>query len=307
MLAPAGSLLYSLLHLGGFAGDLNFYRTRCGGASRVLEYGCGDGRVAAALVLGEASLTVLQQQQQQQQHEDAAPVFEKLKCDVGAVQYVGVELSEPLAAKARARLAVAESCTQIVSADMHEPLDEGDFDAVVLSANTFFCTPRHALVLERCAEALTPGGTLLLDVYNAVEWHEDAEAALADDAADEEHKLEEVVVAAAATSGVDDDLLVVVEDEEGLEWKVYEREPSVDAAAQTIVCHYDFESAVDGTLFSQTVEHHYVLPEELVRMLDAAGFAIEAIDGGFDGQSFEAAESDHLVVVARLRGGPESA
>ena len=62
--APAGSLLYSLLHLGGFAGDLRFYSSRCSGSSRILELGCGDGRVAAAVVLGEGSLTMLQQHQE---------------------------------------------------------------------------------------------------------------------------------------------------------------------------------------------------------------------------------------------------
>ena len=46
--APIGGLLYSLLHLGGFAGDLKFYSQNIHG-HRVLEMGCGDGRVAAAL------------------------------------------------------------------------------------------------------------------------------------------------------------------------------------------------------------------------------------------------------------------
>ena len=68
MVVSSGSavsgLLYSLIHLGGFAGDISFYRTRCGDAGRVVEFGCGDGRIAAALCLGESPLTVLQQQRQ---------------------------------------------------------------------------------------------------------------------------------------------------------------------------------------------------------------------------------------------------
>ena len=47
--APVGGLLYSLIHLGGFHGDLRFYSDHSAG--RVLELGCGDGRLAAALCL----------------------------------------------------------------------------------------------------------------------------------------------------------------------------------------------------------------------------------------------------------------
>ena len=293
--APAGSLLYSLLHLGGFAGDLRFYSSRCSGSSRILELGCGDGRVAAAVVLGEGSLTILQQHQVALEQDGAATFpLEKLKCEMDALRYLGVEMSEALAEKARSRLAPAEHCAHIVTADFHEPLGEGDFDAAILSANTLFCTPKHELVLQRCAEALAPGGRLLLDVYNADDWHK---------AAQEEEAQEEALAADEADDK--NDLLVVVEDESGAEWKVFEREPVVDAAAQTIACHYDFEATADGTRFSQTVQHHYVLPEQLIHLLDGAGFAIEAIDGGFDGQPFEPSESEHLVVVARKLGGED--
>ena len=53
------------------------------------------------------------------------------------------------------------------------------------------------------------------------------------------------------------------------------------------------------------MQHHYVLPEQLIHLLDGAGFTIEAIDGGFDGQPFEPSESEHLVVVARKLGGED--
>ena len=42
-------MLYSLLHLGGFPGDVDFYRGRTAGAARILELGAGDGRVGAVL------------------------------------------------------------------------------------------------------------------------------------------------------------------------------------------------------------------------------------------------------------------
>ena len=90
----------------------------------------------------------------------------------------------------------------------------------------------------------------------------------------------------------------MVEDESGREWAVYEREPDVDTTKQLIVCQYDFEATMDSTKFSQSVEHHYLLPEQLVRLLDASGFTIDSIEGDFEGQTFEPLESQHLVVVA---------
>ena len=44
--------------------------------------------------------------------------------------------------------------------------------------------------------------------------------------------------------------------------------------------------------------HHYLLPEQLVRELDAAGFGIDEIYGDFDGSAFAPEESEHLVVIA---------
>ena len=49
---PSNAMLYSLLHLGGFAGDVDFYRGRTAGAARILELGSGDGRIGAALCAG---------------------------------------------------------------------------------------------------------------------------------------------------------------------------------------------------------------------------------------------------------------
>ena len=229
-LAPAGGLLYSLLHLGGFAGDLSFYSANSRG--RILELGCGDGRIAAALCLGKTPLTVLQQQEDEEPPPLAAPADQ--------VVYVGVELCDALADKARQRL-VSASHSTIVTGDFLMPLppELGPFDTVVLSANTLFCTAEHGPLLARCAEALVPGGRLLLDVYNSLPWH--SEGAEGDDDEGKEDVGEEEKVgdaldratgdeAGAETIGratevpSEEDLLVVVEDEQGREWAVYERE-----------------------------------------------------------------------------------
>lgn len=310
--APIGGLLYSLLHLGGFDGDISFYGQRAHG--NVLEMGCGDGRIAAALCLGSEPLSVLQQQQQQ-----SAISSSKVPPE-GAVhspptQYVGVENCEPLALKARARLDGAPCTAEVVIGDFLQPPPPertACFDTVLVPANTLFCTRQHEDLLSNCAASLRPGGVLLLDVYNALLWHgaeNDVGDAEGDDAGDgsgdDEGEEEEA------------SLLVRVQDEDGIDWTVYEREPLVDSEEQRIVCAYDFHSASGGedaaeeekatssgvapaAVFQESVEHSYLLPEQLVRAIDAQGFAIDEIFGGFDAAAFDPDESEHVVVVARL-------
>ena len=178
MKAPVGGLLYSLLHLGGFPNDLAFYSGRCG-SGRILEMGCGDGRLGVHICLGESPLSVLQQtlRQEADRQTGNAPAQ-----DVGNVlqqqfmppkAYVGIELCEPLALKAQKRLgAVAEA--EVIVGDFLTTLLEKDtasFDTALVSANTLFATPKHGELLAQCANALRPGGVLLLDVYNALPWH----------------------------------------------------------------------------------------------------------------------------------------
>ena len=125
--------------------------------------------------------------------------------------------------------------------------------------------------------------------------------------------------AAAANDGESDDasLLVRVQDEDERDWTVYEREPEVDSEAQRITCAYDFHEApaadagggAEAAVFTETLVHQYLLPEQLVRLVDASGLAIEEIFGGFDAEAtFDPVESEHVVVVARRKAAePEAA
>ena len=56
-------------------------------------------------------------------------------------------------------------------------------------------------------------------------------------------------------------------------------------------------------MLTQVLDHHYLLPEELVQLLDAAGFGIEDVAGDFRGGAFDPLESDHVVVRARKLDG----
>lgn len=298
-LLPGGSL-YSLIHLGGFAGDVAFYSRNQGGG-RVLEMGCGDGRLAVGLCLGGSPLSVLQQITAPEAAEQAGDRLTPPDL------YVGIDFCEPLTDKARKRLVAASA--EVILSDFLEPLPAAvgaqPFDTVVVAANTLFSTAQHAQLLERCASALAPGGTLLLDVYNALLYHEEEGdwVALQGEAEDEEEAEAEAEAATAtASEGDDATLLVRVQDEEGRDWRVYESDPDVDGTSQRITCKYEFQCAESGGgLFREELVHHYLLPEQLVRLLDSTGFDIEQLDGDFAGARFDPKASEHVVIVARRR------
>merc|ERR1712113_834844 len=212
------------------------------------------------------------------------------------------------ARKARQRLEDVSNANIIVG-DFLEPLlphiCTEPFDAVIVTANTLFTTPHHGRLLQQCASVLEPGGILLLDVYNALLYHHEegegewvplydndgAGGSDEDDGADDAYtKTEDSMM-----------LLVCVTDEDGREWEVYEDDPVVDEEAQSIACRYDFVSPADELSFSETLVHHYLLPEQLVRLLDAHGFDIEDIFGDFCGAKFVPEESEHVVVAAKRR------
>lgn len=275
---PLGGVLYSLLHLGGFPNDIQFYSSRCG-KGRVLELGAGDGRIAAHVCLGEETLSVLQQSVSEPGQTGKAS-------HVAPNEYVGIELCQPLAKKAQKRLASMPNADVRVG-DFLDPLPEGSaasYDSVLVTANTLFATSEHAKLIAQCAAALKPGGLLLLDAYNANPflW--------------KEVNLDDEEQAADPPT-----FLVRVQDETERIWQVYEHNPEVDANSQRITCKYDFHDDDTGKVFTETLVHHYMLPEQIVRLLDEQGFEIENIFGDFAEETFDAEDSDHVVVVARRR------
>ena len=180
----------------------------------------------------------------------------------------------------------------MIQADFLQPLPkewEAGFDTALISANTLFATPQHETLLSQCASALRPGGVLALDVYNALPWHV------------EYVELTEGQQEDANGEDADGDasLLVRVEDESGREWEVYELDPRVDRAAGSITCIYDFRSGEE--IFREHLTHHYLVPEDLVLLLDRCGFEIQELSGDFSGAGFDPEESEHVVVVATKR------
>jgi SAM-dependent methyltransferase len=147
--------LYALLHR-GHPGDLAYYAQICSDSERVLELGCGYGRVAWALA--------------QAGHE-----------------VVGLDRDEQLLALARRSAPEPPELAGRVSwvaADMCDFQLEGRFERVLIVFNTLCCllsVERVAACLASARRHLSPNGAIVLDVYNADPMHEHAPADGPDD------------------------------------------------------------------------------------------------------------------------------
>ena len=133
--------LYASLH-GGTQGDEDFYRAVCAGADRVLELGCGSGRILAVLADRVTELH-------------------------------GVDSSEEALALARTRLPAS---VELQRGDMETFDVGGGFDRVLIPFNGIYCLPDLASVRRTFVQverALAPGGLLVFDGYAGDPIHED--------------------------------------------------------------------------------------------------------------------------------------
>jgi SAM-dependent methyltransferase len=130
---------YVALHR-GTRGDVEYYVRACSGAARVLELGCGAGRVTLPVsrVCGRV---------------------------------VGVELDSGMLGKARLAQAQANATNvRWVEGDMCRPRVRGRFDRVLIPYSGLWCLPgvqAQRQCLQRARSLLHDTGELLLDVYRA--------------------------------------------------------------------------------------------------------------------------------------------
>ncbi len=136
--------LYALTHRGN-SGDLEFYLRQARGAKRVLELGCGSGRL-----------------------------LEKLCASKRALAITGLDFDADMLALARRNLrrmpTEQRARVRLEHADMRSFILESRYERVFLPYNALYCllTRRDALACLRAAHhALEPGGELVLDVWNA--------------------------------------------------------------------------------------------------------------------------------------------
>ena len=124
--------LYASLHRGS-PGDIGFYAQACAGAVRVLELGCGDGRVLEGVAPGP--------------------------------ELVGLDAHEGMLQRARRRLGPAAT---LVHGDMADFALEGLFDRIIIPFTGFYCLPDDDAMVDclRCVRRhLAPEGRVVLDAY----------------------------------------------------------------------------------------------------------------------------------------------
>lgn len=133
--------LYELLHR-GTPGDVEYYVKAAQGAARILELGCGYGRILAALHRADPTMDL-----------------------------VGLDLHAGLLTHARQRLPPA---VDLLLADMRRFALQPAFDAVFAPYSTLWCLESEQDVADCFASVfahLVPGGRFVFDGYAADSFH----------------------------------------------------------------------------------------------------------------------------------------
>ena len=241
--------LYALTHRGN-PGDVAFYGEVCRGAKSVLELGSGSGRLLTALAGTKRRV-------------------------------VGLELAPELVALAKRNLralpAAKRKSVRVLKADMRDFALPQRFERVLLPYNALYCllSKRDALACFRAARrALEPGGSLVLDVWNAEPFHRSPERTGSDDA----------------------DPIVTLR-HAGRTWDVFERS-RVRRAQQRLDVNYKYLPREGGIAHEIPIAQRYFLAGEIADLLTRAGFVIGARYGDFAGHRFNS-RSAQLIVIAR--------
>ena len=131
---PTPAELYRALHRGS-PGDLRYYQDACAGAERILELGCGYGRLVEALAESGRRITGLDQDEHLL---DLARQIDSNGAEITWLQ--------------------GDMC----SLDIPER-----FDRILLAFNTFYCLPeeRKKALFRRVYRHLRPGGLFVMDAY----------------------------------------------------------------------------------------------------------------------------------------------
>jgi SAM-dependent methyltransferase len=231
------------------------------GARRILELGCGTGRLIKALV--EAAET---------NGPDA--------------RYVGIDLSEALLARADERIGEIglDGRASVVKDDMRALTVEGTFDLAVIAANTlaYLHTPDEQIAcLRGIRERLAPDGRLVFDLMTP-----DLEM-IADGS---RH------IASAVRLEIDSTV-----PEMGVDRFMRTSADRYDPATQTLHSRIVYELWHTGgrhERYPHDLTWHTYFPAELELLLTAAGMRAVERFGGYAGSAFGAGSGQYLWVCA---------
>lgn len=255
--------LYAAVHR-GTPGDVELYLAACAGVTRVLELGCGAGRIAIPL---------------------ARAGHEVVGIDVDpALLAIARRRARRLPAEIRARLALREGDMRVLSPEVLGGGGDGRgargprFERVVIAHSTLYCLESDddvRAVLRGVRACLAPGGRLVIDAYAADALHASFDPAYVD-------PLEEIVRVRAA----------------GRRWRVLER-AQWDRDAQRLEVLYRHVPIGGGRAIDTTIVHRYLRAAQLEALLRAEGFAEIRLARDFDGAPY-GAYAAHMVVTAAI-------
>lgn len=196
---------------------------------------------------------------------------------------VGLELDPKLLDLAKRNLCALppskRKSVRVVRGDMRDFELPQRFERILLPYNALYCllSKSAALSCFRAAHrALEPGGRLALDVWNAQPFHGSPAQASADDP--------EPIVSLRHT---------------GDTWDVFESSRLRRAQQRIDVC-YRYVPRKGGSTYRIPIAQRYFLPAEISKLLERAGFSLEARYGDFSGRRF-GVRSTQLIVLARAQ------
>ena len=253
--------LYTLLHRGN-RGDVDFYVRSCTDAHRVLELGCGAGRITCPIASTAAYV-------------------------------VGLDIDTGMLALARHTLEASRLPARLVRADMRQFAFDATFDRIIVPYNGLFALDGE-IGIVRCFLAARRHAALhthlLFDVYAATDFEDDAgdetAAGLASIDVDDFHFTVSV--------HADDRRIDVFE----RETQPTRSHVDIDYQFHIHAADADDPDAPPLTVVQQTIAHHFVTTDDIATVLAAGGWALDAIWGGFDGEPFDD-DSARMVIRAR--------
>ncbi|MGB0647421.1 MAG: SAM-dependent methyltransferase [Bradymonadia bacterium] len=230
----------------GVEGDLQFYLRSLKSESKVLDLGCGCGRLTLPLVNASHRVTA-------------------------------VDISEYGLHQLRTRAAsyLQTKQLQILQADFRALSLEVQFDAVILSFNAFLClrADERSRFLSRISDLLAPGGLFLFDLYDGAEFFDDA--VIADnDESNEPWVSGPEYVSSVECDGVDFDVY---------QSGVFDPRAALITMNYT---HFESNSEEPSTELDYEITHHLVSFDELKTSLVMHGFEVlEVIEAQFEGST----------------------
>lgn len=263
---PSTDEFYRQLHT-GTPGDADFYSRLVSKSDRVLELGCGWGRVTCVM----------------------APLCQSI---------TGIDNNRNFCAAARESLAPYPNARVLHHDIRHPPneaqslcgtqsLDAREYDRIIAPYNLLYAlggANGARAAFRFVSQQLAKGGEFWADVYPVDEMH--------------------AALKAGDSPPEDDDEPVGELEWQSVRYPILESS-TLDLHRQQLEVHYRASRPGDpqAIVARASLHHDYLLLDQLEHILHEAGLEIALLLGGFDGRGYDE-DAEQLVICAKHRSGP---